>query len=71
MKAEPIASKNWKSQHNELVETMKYMREIKKREEKGLPINDLKAPPRQANDNLIPCPHCGRRFNDRFSFWLS
>ena len=56
----------WKQQHEELVESMKYMRRIKAAEEKGLDVRQV-APPKQSashNDGLIQCPHCSRRFNE-------
>ena len=67
VKAEPVASNKWRDQHKEFVESMKYMREVKKREEKGLPLSDLKAPKRKEDSSLIQCPHCLRKFNERFS----
>ncbi|EGR29690.1 zinc C2H2 type family protein, putative [Ichthyophthirius multifiliis] len=55
----------WKKQHEEFIESMKYMKKMKKIQEQGGDIRQL-PPPKAANtDHLIPCPYCNRKFNDQ------
>lgn len=42
---------------------MKYMRELKKAEEKGIPLKDLPPPPKSRNPGFLECDNCGRSFN--------
>jgi hypothetical protein len=54
----------WKEQSKAFREAMKAAREYSKAKESGAPL----PPPPVASapdPSLIPCPHCGRRFNDK------
>ena len=65
---EPIGAKGgalpkWKQQSKAFRESMRAAREITEAIEKGAP---LPPPVMSAPDpSLIPCPHCGRRFNEK------
>ncbi len=54
----------WKEQSRQFREAMKAAREYSKAKESGAP---LPPPPVSSapDPSLIPCPHCGRRFNDK------
>lgn len=56
----------WKAQHEELVQSMKYMRKIKAAQEAGISLRDLPPPPSTSShhDDRVPCPHCGRKFEE-------
>jgi hypothetical protein len=64
--AKEVAGKkpNWKAQHEDFVNNLKFQRKVKQVEEAGGDIRSLgPAPVTQAADNLVPCPYCNRRFN--------
>ena len=46
----------WKKQHEELVNSMKYMRQVKKVEESGGDMTQLKPPPSSNYDDYVECP---------------
>jgi len=55
---------NWKAQHEDFINNLKFNKKVKKVEAEGGDIRSLgPAPVAQAPDNLIPCPYCGRRFS--------
>ena len=59
----------WKAQSNQLREAMKANRMIAKAQRDGVPLSDLPAEAfpsmaqDEADDDRVPCPHCGRKFN--------
>ncbi len=53
----------WKKQHQELVNQMKYIRQMKQVEEAGGNIRDMPPPPPSANVDYLMCPYCSRKFN--------
>lgn len=52
----------WKKQHEELMESMKYNRQIKKCEEEGGDFSKIKAPTSNY-DHYVECPYCGRKYD--------
>ncbi|KAL4503233.1 hypothetical protein ABPG72_000839 [Tetrahymena utriculariae] len=58
----PKKEGQWKKQHEEFVQSMKYMRQIKKIQEEGGDIRSLPPPPRSNTDHLVQCPYCNRKF---------
>lgn len=42
---------------------MKYMKELKKAEERGEPLKNLPPPPKSRNPDFLECPSCNRSFN--------
>ncbi len=42
---------------------MKYMKQVKEYEDKGIPIKDLPPPPKSENSDYILCQSCGRKYN--------
>jgi endogenous inhibitor of DNA gyrase (YacG/DUF329 family) len=55
----------WKKQSQALREAMKYNRQIAAAEAAGVDIKTLAPPPASQDDDLVPCPHCGRTFNEK------
>ena len=53
----------WKRQHEELVEAMKYNRQVKLVEEQGGDVRSIKPPPSSNYDHYVECPYCGRKYN--------
>jgi len=41
------------------------MKKVKAVEEKGGDIRSIGPPPKANTDNLVPCPYCGRKFNEQ------
>ncbi len=58
---------NWRQQHQEFVENMKYNRKLQAVEEKGGDVRTLGPPPKMSSmdSNLVECPYCTRKFNPR------
>ncbi len=42
---------------------MKYMKQVKEYEDKGIPIKDLPPPPKSENSDYILCQSCGRKYS--------
>ena len=55
----------WKTQHQEFVKQMRYMRKLKKVEEEGGDIRMIAPPPPSSQPGLIPCKLCGRKFREQ------
>ena len=58
----------WKMQHEDFINNMKFMKEAKKIEEAGGDIRQLQAPKSQFQEDMTPCPFCGRKFNERNNY---
>ena len=58
---------NWRDQHKEFVENLKYNRKLKAVEEAGGDIRSLGPPPKMSaiESNMVECPYCARKFNPR------
>jgi len=65
--AKPAKKGNkWKQQSQALREAMKYNRMLSKAEAEGRDISSIPPAPSSVADNdLVPCPHCGRTFNEK------
>jgi rubrerythrin len=68
IKAEALKKKKkdgWKQQSNALRDAMGQQKIIADAEKKGIPLSALPPPKAAAPDpSLVPCPHCGRSFNE-------
>eukprot|EP00798_Chlamydomonas_sp_ICE-L_P001150 gene1150-3714_t len=55
----------WKMQSDQLRQAMKASRMIEDAKAKGIDIRklDFGPPGDDENDDRVPCPHCGRKFN--------
>lgn len=56
---------NWKAKHEEFIKNMKYMRKLKKAEEKGIDIKHIAPPPVSKNPDYKECPYCERTFSSK------
>lgn len=56
---------NWKEKHQEFMKNMKYMRKLKKAEEKGIDLKFIAPPPVSRNPDFKECPYCERTFNPK------
>jgi len=55
----------WKEQHEAIVASMKYMRQVKKVEEEGGDVRKITPPPSMNYEkDYKECIHCGRKFNE-------
>ncbi|GBG31944.1 Zinc finger C2HC domain-containing protein CBG14627 [Hondaea fermentalgiana] len=56
----------WKKQSQALREAMKYNKILAKAKADGKDISSVPPPPTSQDDSdLVPCPHCGRTFNEK------
>ena len=62
-KMDKYKTSKWKQQHQELVNQMKYIKQMKEVEENGGNIRDMPPPPPSQNANFKECPYCARKFN--------
>ena len=60
----PGRAGKWKTQHEEFIKQMQYMRKLNKVEAEGGDIRELAPMPSTENPDLIPCKFCGRRFRE-------
>lgn len=57
------AKKNWRSQHEEFIASIRYAKMVTAVEAGGGNIADLPPPPKSENVDYIQCPHCKRKYN--------
>ncbi|XP_076464301.1 uncharacterized protein LOC143296318 [Babylonia areolata] len=67
LKEQPKKKKaDWRRKHQEFISNIRYAKEVQQMEKQGLSAKDLPPPPpSQVNPDLVPCPHCGRTFNEQ------
>eukprot|EP01017_Pseudomicrothorax_dubius_P038546 TRINITY_DN5791_c0_g2_i3.p1 TRINITY_DN5791_c0_g2~~TRINITY_DN5791_c0_g2_i3.p1 ORF type:complete len:611 (+),score=103.21 TRINITY_DN5791_c0_g2_i3:105-1937(+) len=54
---------NWRAQHEDFVQNLRYMRNMKQVQAAGGDIRSMPPPPSsKMSDDRVPCPHCGRKF---------
>ncbi|RUS83024.1 hypothetical protein EGW08_009212 [Elysia chlorotica] len=64
-KPEPPKKKsNWRAKHEEFIQSLRYAKKVTEYEKEGKDVRDLAPPPPSQNLDLVPCPHCGRTFNE-------
>uniref|UniRef100_A0A2L2YBS9 Protein FAM164C n=1 Tax=Parasteatoda tepidariorum TaxID=114398 RepID=A0A2L2YBS9_PARTP len=64
-KAEPKPKKsNWRKQHGEFIEAIRQAKMVQQHLAKGGKVSDLPPPPPSDNSDYVPCPYCGRKFNE-------
>ncbi|XP_025105486.1 zinc finger C2HC domain-containing protein 1C-like [Pomacea canaliculata] len=63
-KKETPKKKNWRREHESFLESVRYAKKVTKLEQQGVSAKDLPPPPVSHNPDLVPCPHCGRTFNE-------
>lgn len=54
---------NWRKKHEEFINSIRAAKEMQVHLAKGGKLSDLPPPPPSDYSDYIPCPHCGRKFN--------
>ncbi|KAL5007945.1 hypothetical protein ScPMuIL_013526 [Solemya velum] len=62
-KAPPPKKSNWRAKHESFIESIRYAKAVTKLETGGGSASDLPPPPKSDTSDLVPCPHCSRKFN--------
>ncbi|KAK0059844.1 trichohyalin [Biomphalaria pfeifferi] len=60
----PKKKSNWRTQHQNFIESLRYAKKVTQIEKEGGDLRNLAPPPRTIDPDLVPCPHCGRKFNE-------
>ncbi|GIY46138.1 zinc finger C2HC domain-containing protein 1C [Caerostris darwini] len=65
-KSEPKQAKkaDWRKKHNEFIEAIRQAKMVQQHLAKGGKVSDLPPPPPSDTSDYVPCPHCGRKFNE-------
>ncbi|XP_059160336.1 zinc finger C2HC domain-containing protein 1C-like [Physella acuta] len=64
-KPEPPKKKsNWRAHHEQFIESLRYAKKVTQIEKEGGDLRSLAPPPTTVDPDLVPCPHCGRTFNE-------
>ena len=55
----------WRAEHEAFIANIRNARQVTQAIKSGVDVRDLPPPPPSAPDpSLVPCPHCGRTFNE-------
>jgi len=57
--------KNWRTKHEDFINSIRYAKEVTTKMKQGLKASDLPPPPPSKNPDYVQCPHCERRFNQK------
>uniref|UniRef100_A0A1B6D4S2 C2HC/C3H-type domain-containing protein n=1 Tax=Clastoptera arizonana TaxID=38151 RepID=A0A1B6D4S2_9HEMI len=61
----PLPNKsNWRKKHEDFINNIRAAKVAQAHVARGGKLTDLPPPPPMDTSDLIPCPHCGRKFND-------
>ncbi|XP_064486171.1 uncharacterized protein LOC135398716 [Ornithodoros turicata] len=60
----PVKKSNWRAQHEEFIATVRQAKQVQEHLAAGGKLSDLPPPPPSSNPDYVPCPHCGRKFNE-------
>lgn len=65
-KSEPKQAKksDWRKKHNDFIEAIRQAKMVQQHLAKGGKVSDLPPPPPSDTSDYVPCPHCGRKFNE-------
>ncbi|GFS53777.1 zinc finger C2HC domain-containing protein 1C [Trichonephila inaurata madagascariensis] len=65
-KNEPKQAKksDWRKKHNDFIEAIRQAKMVQQHLAKGGKVSDLPPPPPSDTSDYVPCPHCGRKFNE-------
>uniref|UniRef100_A0A1B6KCJ1 C2HC/C3H-type domain-containing protein n=1 Tax=Graphocephala atropunctata TaxID=36148 RepID=A0A1B6KCJ1_9HEMI len=58
-----LAKSNWRKKHDEFIANIRAAKEAQAHLARGGKLSDLPPPPPMDTSDLIPCPHCKRKFN--------
>ncbi|XP_046659050.1 zinc finger C2HC domain-containing protein 1C-like isoform X1 [Homalodisca vitripennis] len=59
-----LAKSNWRKKHEEFISNIRAAKQAQAHVAKGGKLSDLPPPPPMDTSDLIPCPHCKRKFNE-------
>lgn len=54
---------NWRKKHEDFINSIRAAKEMQVHLQKGGKLSDLPPPPPSDYSDYVPCPHCGRKFN--------
>ncbi|GBL96904.1 Zinc finger C2HC domain-containing protein 1C [Araneus ventricosus] len=60
----PAKKSDWRKKHNEFIEAIRQAKVVQQHLAKGGKVSDLPPPPPSDTSDYVPCPHCGRKFNE-------
>lgn len=60
----PVKKSNWRAVHEEFIQTVRQAKVMQDHLAKGGKLSDLPPPPPSSNPDYVPCPYCGRKFNE-------
>lgn len=60
----PKKKSDWRKKRAEFIAALRAAKEAQRYVAAGGKISDLPPPPRSDNSDYVPCPHCGRKFNE-------
>lgn len=63
-KAPELPKADWRRQHEDFIRSIRDAKAAQAHVAAGGKLSDLPPPPPMDTSHLIPCPHCGRKFND-------
>ncbi|XP_071453760.1 zinc finger C2HC domain-containing protein 1C-like [Hetaerina americana] len=63
-KAPPATKSDWRRKHEDFIRSIRDAKAAQAYVAAGGKLSDLPPPPPMDTSDLIPCPHCGRKFND-------
>ncbi|XP_073950022.1 zinc finger C2HC domain-containing protein 1B [Choristoneura fumiferana] len=59
----PKLNAGWRQKHEEFIAAIRAAKQVQAHLAAGGKLSDLPPPPPSENPDYVPCPHCGRRFN--------
>lgn len=62
-KPKSLMQTNWRKKHEEFINSIRAAKEMQAHLKKGGKLSDLPPPPPSDYSDYVPCPHCGRKFN--------
>ncbi|XP_055942839.1 uncharacterized protein LOC129972652 isoform X1 [Argiope bruennichi] len=60
----PAKKSDWRKKHNDFIEAIRQAKMVQQHLAKGGKVSDLPPPPPSDTSDYVPCPHCGRKFNE-------
>jgi hypothetical protein len=55
---------DWRRQHEDFINNIRYAKTVTHMEAQGMDVSHIAPPPTTQNPDLVPCPNCGRSFNE-------
>lgn len=58
-----MKNSNWRRKHEDFIQTIRAAKQVQTHIASGGKLSDLPPPPPSDYSDYVPCPHCGRKFN--------